>query len=68
MAFRIIDTARKHNVAVVQNIPVARALYATVEIDQEIPAELYVPLAEVLAYVYRMRGQRLASAGQQARP
>jgi flagellar biosynthetic protein FlhB len=58
-AERIVALARENNVPVVQNIPVARALYKTVEIDQEIPPELYAALAEVLAYVYRMKGKRL---------
>jgi flagellar biosynthetic protein FlhB len=57
VAERIIQVARSHNIPVLQNIPLARALYRTVEIDQEIPAELYVAMAEVLAYVYRLRGK-----------
>jgi len=57
VAERIKELGREHRVPIVENVPVARALYRTVEIDQEIPPELYVALAEVLAYVYRMRGQ-----------
>jgi flagellar biosynthetic protein FlhB len=55
IAFKIIEIARAANVPVVQNIPVARALYRTVEIDEQIPPEMYAALAEVLAYVYRQR-------------
>lgn len=52
LALKIIDIAEKNNVSVVENIPLARALYATVEIGQEIPGEFYNPVAEVLAYIY----------------
>lgn len=55
IAERIVEIARENKVAIVHNIPLARALYKNVEIDQEIPAEMYVAMAEVLAYVYRMR-------------
>ncbi len=55
IAERIVEIARENKVSVVQNIPLARALYSNVEIDQEIPPEMYVAMAEVLAYVYRMR-------------
>ncbi len=57
VAQRIADLARKAGIPVIQNIPLARALYRTVEIDQEIPPDLYVAVAEVLAYVYRLRGK-----------
>lgn len=57
VAERIVAIARQHNIPVVQNIPLARAMYRTVEIDQEIPPDLYMAMAEVLAYVYRIRGK-----------
>ena len=56
-AERIVSLARQHNVPVIQNIPIARALYKMVDIDQEIPPQLYAALAEVLAYVYRLKGK-----------
>jgi flagellar biosynthetic protein FlhB len=55
VAQRIVKLAREKNIPVIQNIPLARALYRTVEIDDEIPPELYVAMAEVLAYVYKLR-------------
>jgi flagellar biosynthetic protein FlhB len=58
VAFRIADIARANNIPVVQNIPVARAIYGSVEIDQEIPPELYAAIAEILVYVYRLKGQQ----------
>jgi flagellar biosynthesis protein FlhB len=55
VAERIVAIARENDIPVIQNIPVARALYRTVEVDQEIPPELYTAIAEVLAFVYRQR-------------
>jgi len=52
IALKIIDIAEKNNVSVVENIPLARALYAAVDIGQEIPREFYNSVAEVLAYIY----------------
>ncbi len=54
IAQQIRTIAEAHGVAVVSAPPLARALYALVEIDQEIPAELYVAVAHVLAYVYQL--------------
>ncbi len=55
IAQRIVQIAVANRIPVIQNIPLARALYKTVEIDQEIPPELYVAMAEVLAHVYAVR-------------
>ncbi|MBI4715206.1 MAG: flagellar biosynthesis protein FlhB [Nitrospirae bacterium] len=55
LAAKIKAVAREHGVAVVEDKPLARILYKTVEIGQEIPAQLYKAVAEVLAYVYRLR-------------
>lgn len=55
MAERIVEIAHENNIPIVQNIPLARTLYKTVEVDQEIPAELYLAVAEVLAYVFKLR-------------
>lgn len=56
VAQRIVKLARENNIPVIQNIPLARAIYRTVEIDEEIPPELYMAMAEVIAYIYRLRG------------
>lgn len=56
VARKIVETARRHGVPVVERKPVAQALYKAVSIGQEIPAALYHAVAEVLAYVYRLRG------------
>lgn len=56
VARRIVETARRHGVPVVERKPVAQALYKAVKVGHEIPAALYQAIAEVLAYVYRLRG------------
>ncbi|MFN4120669.1 flagellar biosynthesis protein FlhB [Acidovorax sp.] len=54
-AFRIRDLAKQHGVPVLQSPMLARALYAHAELDQAIPATLYTAVAQVLAYVYRLK-------------
>ena len=55
IALRIRDVARNHQVPVLQSPMLARALYAHAELDQAIPAQLYTAVAQVLAYVYRLK-------------
>jgi len=55
VAERIKAVAREHGVPVMENPPLARALYASVEIGDAIPPELYQAVAEVLAFIYRLR-------------
>jgi flagellar biosynthetic protein FlhB len=57
LAWRIRDVAREHNVPIVANPPLARTLYA-LELDAEIPRELYQTVAEVIAYVWKLRTRR----------
>ncbi len=57
LAAQIRKIAAENNVPVIENKPLARGLYDLVNIDQEIPAEFYVAIAEVLAYVYRLKGK-----------
>jgi flagellar biosynthesis protein FlhB len=58
IAAKIREIAEQHKVPIVENPPVARALYATVEIDHEIPAEQYKAVAEIISYVMRLKGMR----------
>ncbi|PKR55959.1 flagellar biosynthesis protein FlhB [Thalassospira marina] len=58
VALRIREVAKENNVTVLENPPVARALYASVEIDQEIPPEHYKAVAEIISYVFRVRGKK----------
>lgn len=56
LAERIVDTAREHDVAIEQNAILAQALSA-VELDDEIPEELYRATAQVIAFVLSLRGE-----------
>jgi flagellar biosynthetic protein FlhB len=56
IARRIREVARDHQIPIVEEKPLAQALYKMVEIGDYIPAELYRAVAEVLAYVYRLKG------------
>lgn len=60
LALRIRQIADQHEVPIVENPPLARALYAVVEVDQEIPAEHYKAVAEVIGFVMRLKGKLLA--------
>jgi flagellar biosynthetic protein FlhB len=55
LADRIRELARRHEVPIVPNPPLARALYQNVEVGWEIPADLYAAVADVLAYIYSLR-------------
>ena len=57
MAFRIRDLAREHDIPLIENKPLARALYSEVEIGDEIPEKYYEVTALVLAQVYKMSGR-----------
>ncbi len=51
IALKIWEIAKEHNIPIVENVPLARALHASVEIDDEIPVEHYHAVAEVIGYV-----------------
>jgi len=55
IALKIREVAGKHDIPIVENVPLARALYATVEIDDEIPVEHYHAVAEIIGYVMGLR-------------
>ncbi len=55
LAQKIKEVARENNIEIVENKPLARALYHSVDIDEEIPQELYQAVAEVLAVVYKAK-------------
>jgi flagellar biosynthetic protein FlhB len=58
LAERIKALGRDHDIPSVENVPLARALYRSVAVDQEIPAELYRAVAEVLAFVFKARKRK----------
>lgn len=55
LAFRIRDMAKQSAIPVLQSPVLARALYANAELDQDIPTSLYTAVAQVLAYIYRLK-------------
>jgi flagellar biosynthetic protein FlhB len=60
VARRIKEIASENRVPIVENKPLARALYASTQVGDMVPAELYQAVAEVLAYVYRLKQRRRA--------
>lgn len=58
LALRIREIAGEHDIPIIENPPLARALHGTVEIDEEIPEEHYKAVAEVIGYVMRLRRRR----------
>ncbi|WP_304641183.1 flagellar biosynthesis protein FlhB [Pseudomonas sp.] len=65
LALKIREVAGEHDVVVLESPPLARAVYYSTELDQQIPAGLYLAVAQVLAYVFQLRQYR---AGQGKRP
>jgi flagellar biosynthesis protein FlhB len=63
IALKIREVAGKHDIPIVENVALARALHATVEIDQEIPVEHYQAVAQIIGYVM---GLKRAPAGRRA--
>ncbi len=57
LALRIIKVAEENQVYVIENKPLARALYATTEVRQQIPPDYYGAIAEILVYVYKLKNK-----------
>ena len=57
IAFRIRELAKKNDVPSVENPPLARALYASMDIDDTIPAEHFKAVAEVIGFVMRLKNR-----------
>ncbi|MFO7703721.1 MAG: flagellar biosynthesis protein FlhB [Halopseudomonas sp.] len=64
-ALRIREVAAEHEIIVLESAPLARAVFYSTELDQQIPSGLYLAVAQVLAYVFQLRQYR---AGQGKRP
>ncbi len=59
LALRIRQVAVQHEVPIIENPPLARALYSSIQVGSVIPPEFYKAIAEILAYIYRMMGRKL---------
>ena len=57
LALKIREIAKEHRIPIVENPPLARALYSSVEIDEEIPVTHYHAVAEIIRYVYKLKGK-----------
>ncbi|NLK63606.1 MAG: flagellar biosynthesis protein FlhB [Tissierellia bacterium] len=55
IASKIIKKAEEHQISIIENVPLARGLYAKAELNREIPIEFYEDVAEILAWVYRLK-------------
>lgn len=60
LAKRIRDLAREHNIPIMENPPLARTLYDKVELDQAIPPNMYAAVAQVIAFVYKLKRKTIA--------
>lgn len=67
VAFKIREIAREHEIAIVSAPPLARAIYHTTKIDQEIPEGLFTAVAQILAYVFQLR-QYQEHGGKRPKP
>jgi len=63
IALKIREIARENDIPIIENPPLARALHASVDIDQEIPAEHYKAVAKVISYIMQLRAKKQARAG-----
>ena len=57
IAAKIREVAEENDITIVENPPLARALYRDVEIDEVVPTEHYQAVAEVISYVFRLKGK-----------
>ncbi len=60
VAKRIRDIAREHDIPILENPPLARTLYERVELDQAVPPNLYAAVAQVIAFVYKLKRKTIA--------
>jgi flagellar biosynthetic protein FlhB len=60
LAMKIREIAKAHNIPIVENVPLARALYKTVKVGEGVPRSLYKAVAEILAFVYKIKKNKKA--------
>ncbi len=56
LALKIREVAQEHEIPIVENPPLARALYAAIDLDEPVPAEHFKAVAQVIGYVMRLNG------------
>ena len=59
IALKIKEIAEENDIPVIQNPPLARALFASTEIEEEIPLIHYEAVAKIISYVYQLKGRRI---------
>ena len=62
LALRIREIAKEHDIPIIENVPLARALYKSVKVGESVPRQLYKAVAEVLAFVYKLKRKKKALA------
>lgn len=62
IAFRIREVAQSHRITIMRNPTLARALYDTAEIDEEIPVQHYQAVAKIISYIYKLKGRKPQAA------
>ncbi len=67
LAARIVQVAEEHRITVIENVPLARALYANAELNRQIPPDLYEAVAEVMVYLYKL-GKLKGRSGAEETP
>ncbi len=66
LALKIREIAKAHNIPIVENVPLARAMYKTIKVGGYVPRDLYKAIAEVLAFVYKLKRKNKAlSTGEE---
>ncbi len=60
LALRIREIAKEHDIPIVENVPLARAIYKTVKVGEGVPRTLYKAVAEILAFVYKLKKKKKA--------
>ena len=60
IAEKIRDSAKEHNIPIVENKPLAQALYKSCDVGSEIPEEFFQAVAEILSYVYKLKKKNVA--------
>jgi flagellar biosynthetic protein FlhB len=67
VALRMREIAKEHEIPIIENRPLARELYATVDEGEEIPDKFYKAVAEIIRYVFRLKGRRLPQRATSAK-